>query len=501
MKEQEETSKTKVFLFVLIFFIIYMLIPTSNSSIDAWSFAADVKKGEGLFLSHHLLFNAVGFVWVKFINLFVPIDTLKLLIFLNAVIAVAILYILGLTLRLLGVEGKRTILWVAFIGSSWAMMRYATENETYIFPLFFSLMGSYYFLKSLKDSRLRILLLSGLFAAMACLFHQVMFFWWLSLLIGVVYRRKIKPFVWFALPALIVPISYLLVLVFYNSQPLSFDSFMHFVFNDYYTGAAGISTGLSSFMLLGIGIVRSFFQVHGYIINLSHFSPLFYFGILISLLLLVWAAFKLGQISWNWLKVKEQSVWVNLIAIILQLIFALLSDGNAEFLVMIPLLLVIVMAQLMSNEIRFIRFLTLGMLIWNLSIGLLPLHYLNLDNSNILSSKIIESQNEVNQPLYVLFSRPRIENEVKYHTGEYPQNFVTGIQYEDVNLIKAKINKALEKGVPVFTDCYNRPKTISRETLVLENEYETEFSEYFHQKVDSIESLTGRYYIYSLIKK
>ena len=485
----------------LSFCLLYLLFPISNNSIDAWGFAKYVKNGESLFLSHHLFYNAAGFVWVKLINLFFCIDTLKLLIALNALFAAATLYILGLTLRLLGVEGKRSILWVAFLGSSWAIMRYATENETYIFPLFFSLLGSYYFLKSLKDNRLHVLFLSGLFAATACLFHQIMFFWWLSLLIGVASRRKVKSFVWFVLPAIIVPVSYLLVLAFYNSQPISFESLTRFVFRDYYSGAAGISTGLSSFMLLGIGIVRSFFQVHGYIINLSHFSPLFYIGILLSIILLLCAVFQIRKISWGWINVKEQALWVHLLAIILQLIFALLSDGNAEFLVMIPLLTVIVLAQLISNEIRFVRFLALGMLIWNLSVGLLPLHFYNLDDSNILSAQVIKNQNEAKQPLYVLFSRPRIENEVEYHTGVYPKNLITGIQYDDVNIVKARVNEALENGLPVFTDCYNRPRTISRETLVVQNKYETQFSEYHYQKVDSIESLTGKYYIYSITKK
>ncbi len=496
-----DNSKLKIFILVVIFFSIYMLLPTSNSTIDAWFFAGNVKNGESLFLSHHLFYNAFGFIWVNAIGFFIKIDTLKLLIILNAVFAAATLYMLGLTLRLIGVEGKRAILWVALLGSSWAIMRYATENETYIIPLFFSLLGSYCFIKSLKDNRLHILFLSGLFAATACLFHQVMFFWWLSLLIGVAYRRKVKSFVWFALPALIVPISYVLVVVFYNDQPLSLNSLMRFVFNDYYTGTAGLSTGISSFILLGIGSVRSFFQVHGYIINLSHFSPLFYIGVLLSALLLTFAAFRLRQISWDWVKLKEQAVWVHLLAIILQLFFALLSDGNAEFLVMIPLLAVIVLAQLISNEIRVVQSLALGMLIWNLSVGLLPLHYYNLDDSNILSARVVNGQKEVKQPLYVLFSKPRIENEVEYHTGEYPKNLVTGIQYDDVNNVKQRINEALEKGLLVFTDCYNRPYTISRETLVVENEYENQFSEYYHQKVDSIESLTGRYYFYSVIKK
>ncbi len=132
-------------------------------------------------------------------------------------------------------------------------------------------------------------------------------------------------------------------------------------------------------------------------------------------------------------------VWVHLLAIIMQILFALLSSGNAEFMVMVPLLFVIVLSQLISNEIRFIGLFALGMLIWNLSIGLFPLHFHNLDNSNVLSTQIIKGQKNANQPLFVLFSKPRVENEVEYFTGSYPKNLVTGIQYDDINLVKARI--------------------------------------------------------------
>ena len=496
IKESHKLALVSIF-----FFFIYLLFSTANSSIDAWGYALYIKQGINLFLPHHLLHNSIGFLWVKALGFFINADTLKRLIVLNALFAAATLYLFGLTLLLLGNETKRIIVWVAFAGSSWAIMRYATENETYIIPMFFSLLGSYFFIKYLKNNRLRNIVLSGLFAAAACLFHQVMFFWWLSLLIGVAFRKKVKPFIWFGLPALLVPISYLLVLVFYDGQPLTLNAFLRLVFNDYYSGAAGISTGLGSFVLLGIGVIRSFFQLHGYIANLSHFNYLYFIGASISIILLIGALFEFGQIRWNRVKVKKQAVWVHLLAIVMQMLFALLSSGNTEFMVMIPLLSVIVLSQLISNEIRFIGLFSLGMLLWNFSVGLLPLHFYSLDNSNVLSAQIIRGHKDVIQPLYVLFSRPRIENEVEYYTGRHPQNLVTGIQYDDINAVKARIDETIAKGIPVLTDCYNRPHTISRETLVVSNNYEKLFSDYCHQKVDSIQTLTGWLYLYSVTRK
>lgn len=484
-----------------IFFLLYLVFLTNNSSIDSWGYAAYISQGENLFLSHHLFYNAHGFLWVKLIGLAFSIDTLKLLIVVNALFAAATLYILGKTLQLLRVEAKKVVVWVAFAGGSWAIMRFATENENYIIPIFFSMLGSYFFFRSMKDNRMLMFFYSGLFASIACLFHQVMFFWWLSLLIGIAFNRKSKPIIWYAAPAIIVPLAYILVLVFYYSQPLSLDALMRFVFRDYYSGAAGVSTGLGGFIFFFISLFRTFFQVHGYIANLFHFSLLFYFGGLAAAILLLFSFIKLWKTRWNWVNVKEQVVWVHLLAITLQLLFALLSSGNTEFMVMIPMLLAIVLSQIAENEYRFIGLLATGMLVWNLSFGLIPLRFYELDNTNTLAAKVLAAQKENKPQLYILFNKPRVENEVKYNVGDYPKNIISGIQRDSLCTITSRIDDALAKNIPVLTDCINRPHTISRESLVVSNDYANLFAGYKYQKVDSVQTLTGKYFLYLISRK
>lgn len=495
-----DTNKNKVFFTALFFFFIYLLLPTRNSTIDAWCFAANVKQGESLFLAHHLFYNAIGFIWVKLVGLAVRVDTLKILISLNALFAAATLYILGLTLRFMGVEVRRIILWVAFAGSSWAIMRFATENETYIIPLFFSVLGSYFFVKGLKGHNNRNYIYSGLFAAIACLFHQVMFFWWLSLLIGIASSKKAKPFLAFTLPALLVPISYILVLVFYYNQPLTFEALMHFVFTDYYSGAAGVSTGTNSLMFTVISIIRSFFQVHGYLAFLPKISNLFIVAGVLSVGLIVTGIFFLKRIRWNLRCIKELPTWVHLLAIFLQLVFAFLSSGNAEFMVMIPVLLAIVLSQVAQNETRFLSFIVGGILVWNISFGLIPLNQHVLDSNSVMSERVLESLKNKDKKLFVLFNKPGVENRVDYITGESPRNITTGTQYNSLIEIKQRITHALENDSIVLTDCINRPKTLSRETLVVSMDNENLFGDYSLVKVDSINTLTGKYFLVQVVQ-
>ncbi|NOU18317.1 MAG: hypothetical protein HOO91_12245 [Bacteroidales bacterium] len=493
-------SNTTIIIVTIIFLIIYIVFPTINSSVDAWGYAAYVKLGENLFLSHHLFYNALGFVWVKLIGLAYSFDTLKLLITLNALFAVATLYVFGKTIRLLGVEGKRLIIWVVFIGSSWAIMRFATENETYIIPLFFSMLGSYFFIKSLKKNSTTSFFLSGFFVALACLVHQVMFFWWLSLLIGVAYKKKIKPFVWFALPALLVPLSYILVLVFYNNQSLTLDSLMRFVFRDYYSGAAGVSMGISSLIFSAISMVRSFFQVHGYFAILPRISSLFVLGGVIAIGFLIVGLISLKQTQWNFKRLKDLPIWVHLLAMLFQIVFAFLSSGNAEFMVMIPILFAIVLSQIVKNETRFIGFIATGMLIWNVTLGLIPLNRYSLDSNTIMFKKVLESQVNQEKQLFVLFNRPGVENRVKYFTKEYPKNLITGTQYDSINHVIRRINNALANDSAVYTDCINRPKTLSREALVVSTDNSKLFSGFNLIKIDSAQTLTGEYYINAIAK-
>jgi hypothetical protein len=169
--------------------------------------------------------------------------------------------------------------------------------------------------------------------------------------------------------------------------------------------------------------------------------------------------------------------------------------------VMIPLLLVIVLSQIIQNEVKFISFLASGMLIWNLSFGLIPLRSYDLDNCNALSKKILATEKEQKKQLFVLFNKPRIENEAKYYAGKYPLNIMSGSQYDNIFSVKSRIDGALSNGISVFTDCPYRPHTLSRERLVLKNDFEDLFSGYNYQKVDSAETLSGKYYLVEISRK
>lgn len=493
-------QKYCLYLVLLFFAIIYSLFPTINHSTDAWGFAAYIKQGENLFLSHHLLYNSIGYIWVKGVGLFFDIDPLRLLVVMNTLFTVATLILLGKTLRLIGIEEKRIAVWIAFAGSSWAVSRYATENETYIIPMFFSLTGSFFFLKNIQNNKNINLLLSGLFGSVSCLFHQVMFFWWFSLLIGVIIRRDIKKILQFASPALLVPLVYTAIITLFQNEPFSLFTLLRFIFRDYYSGAAGISIGSGSTLLTVISFIRSFIQVHGYLINLAEFNLLLVIMGAVGFLTIIAGFMRVGLIQWVWGNANKQSVWIHILAFFLQLTFALLSNGNAEFMVMIPVLLVIIFSQIIQNEIRVIAILSAGILLWNLSVGLIPLNKYRLDNSSEIAEIIIRRNTEGCGVLFILFNKPGVENEVKYYTGSYPGRIISGIKKDSADHIRIRIDDALMKGDTIITDCISRPKTLSRERYILSSDYSNLFNGYKLIPVDSSNCLMGRYYLYRVVR-
>lgn len=129
---------------LLFFAAIYILLPCRFSSTDAWYYAACIKYNTELLHPFHLIYNLFGKI-ICFIPENFGIDTLACLKIMNAFFAVMSLYVVMLILQYVKKKKSEIILITALCGASFSLMRYATENETYIVPLFFGLVSSYFF--------------------------------------------------------------------------------------------------------------------------------------------------------------------------------------------------------------------------------------------------------------------------------------------------------------------------------------------------------------------
>lgn len=472
--------------------LIYVLGASGSSSLDAYGYAYGIREGINLLKPHHLLYNPIGLLWVKAFGWMLPLDTLALLKLMNALFATAALLVLWGILVELKVAVKRITWLLLLAGSCWGVLRFATENETYIVPMVFSLLGSLHFIRATRNGKLSSYALSGLFASFATLVHQVMFFWWLALLVGVAYRLKPRHIVAYALPALIVPVAYTIA-IYVEFGSISLQQLINYPFSDYMNGAANITLGGKSLLLMGIGVCRTVVQVHGYMANLLAQSHLWLVvGVAAALLVLSGLVLLLVKLPRLARKV-DVIFWVHLLAAALNVVFATLSDGNAEFMAMLPLLLAILLSY-WDIRTAGIALIAGGVLLWNVAFGVVPLKFLTLDGSRMVVSHIAENGNPCTA--YILHDKPRIENEVNYRGCN---NGAVLIKASEIT--SHAVDTLLHRGYSVFTDIVGRPVTYSRERLVGFGYTTNEVLS--GQQVTPVchsRTITGRYWLYRLIQ-
>lgn len=486
-----------ILILLFFFFFLYISFPTSNSTADAYSYASSVKYRTELFAPHHLLYNAFNYI------LYLPLKLagcqvgalgfMKVLNAFFATLSLLILYMILIHIPAL----KRTHIYILifFAGNSFATLRYATEAETYIIPVFFSLTGSYFYIKYIYlSSRPIYLFFSGVFASIACLFHQEHFFWWFGLLVSLLlYFPNWKSVVFYIFPAFIVPLAYLSVVIEVENQEASISNLLHFIFYEYVSGSLESSIGWKNFFLTGVSLFRTFFQVHGKCIYLLRQFPMLCISVFITIILMINAVFPLRKFY----KISSTSpvFKTHSFILVLQLFFAFYAVGNAEFMVMIPFLICLLLPYFSISYTK-VLFLAVGMFAWNLSFGIVPDSMINYSNDVMVLKKVELEKNH----LFILNNGLTLTHLYHYMYGRYPDNVeikFTG----NIDGRKRSIAKHISEGHSIYTDLGKNTSVMSRSALLERNAYTQFFKSYNMSPVDSIPTFYGYNVIYAITSK
>ena len=487
-------DKVSVFHVILFVAFFYFLLPTNNASLDAYHYAANIKYGEELFSPHHLLYNAFLYLLIYPVKqLFNGVDILLLSNYINSFFSLVNLILFYKILSECKPPKKEKLLYILMVAFSFSLWRYGTENEVYVIPITFSLLGSFYFLKHIKTERLKYIFLSGLFASIACLFHQIHVFWWLGLLIGVLfYLKKRTAIIAYCSTVFILPISYMLVLVFYQHQPLSATNISHFVFHDFYTGSASSEFSWKNLFFILLNSFRTFFQIHPTIFILIKRN--FLFGI--PIVLLIYSSFILintflkktlfiKREHTNNLFVKTHQ-WI----ITFHFLFAFYAVGNIEFMIMLPFLLVI--SFLINYKINYevLSVVALTLFIWNFSYGIYPNTHYNHYNDDVLLEFIIKHPDDV----FVVKNSDML-NKYYYKTGT--DNYKNIILSKDIKSTTA-LQKLFSKKQYIYTDVIDKPSIFNRAAVISINTLEFDFKNYKKEKIVTYQGLYGTSVIYKI---
>ena len=229
--------------------------------------------------------------------------------------------------------------------------------------------ASYLFLKGESSPKISNMVYSGLLSASACLYHQIMF------LVDCPYNWNHKEIksqglqtLLFLAPAVIVPAAYILAMLSMGID-INFTSFFRFIFSDYYTGNASIELNSTILMVGIINLFRTFFQMHGYINYLLAQSWLWWIPLVVAGI--AFAFFSFWFVRYTKPTRLEKFHKIHLLALVLQVGFAFMAGGNAEFLAMVPFLTIITATSLSIKRLATVCF-AISVSVWNISFGVLP---------------------------------------------------------------------------------------------------------------------------------
>ncbi len=482
---------------VLAFTLLYLCLPTTNSTSDAYGYACNTEIG-----GHHALYDLLAAFFFNLLGSKITLATLKIL---NAFFAAGTLLVLGKLLQ--SQKAINPWIWVLFAGSCFGFMRFATENETYIIPIFFSLLGIYFLARYELIPKYSQLFFAYLCLTVAIGFHQIHIFWATAATLAL-WRKKHRIKMEF-----IVPVCFAILFFFINWIGAAYfhKTLGQWWLGDVQEGLVNLKPGLVNFKMTGINFVRSFYQVHGNIYLFIHDFFIAKMAILISLILCISAFYFTFKYKYKKIPKREYSVVQNaiLLAFVLQFGFAWFSEGNAEFMVMLPLLLILYFALNFSVKPLPIVFLAASLLIWNLAIAIIPNHFLNFENTQSLSAKLQSHGNHT----FIGYDKILLENYMDFSEPMGKRNHLREKHNDNIKIVKSPadfqnnpllenyIRNLFKDSTAIYTDCINHPAPMSRKSILNGDLNATFFLQYKTLKVDSFQSYYGRIYIHRVLPK
>jgi hypothetical protein len=204
----------------------------------------------------------------------------------------------------------------------------------------------------------------------------------------------------------------------------------------------------------------------------------------------------------NRINVSRQFCKVHIIIIVLQFIFAILSYGNAEFMVMIPVLIFMLVPFMAINYEKFLFRIMIAMAVWNISYGIIPLHFKSQAPEQFLCDAALSKKNMI-----IIASDDQLLISMLYYKsgninskGIYKSPAINKIKGEDQGILEEVIDSALRNSMEIYTNCLDE-EPVSRSSMLEGNQNRDFFRNYQTTLIKSWKQNTGTKSIYSVEKK
>ena len=463
--------------------LIFILFPSVNNTSDSLSFASSVRDGEELFRHHHLLYNPLVYILTLTFGIS---DTISFMCCMNALFAVGCLFLMR-SMLLSFTDSKITGILIIFLGSCFGFIRFATDAEAYIVPLFFALSGSCTLLLKRK------IFFTSFLLAVACLFHQLYFFWWIGLYVLIFrffFNDRLRYFLFYASAACIVPLVY--IIVFYTTEH-DCNNILEFIFHDYIKyDYVDISFKPVTLILTPISFFRTFVQVHGYFLPLLQKYVWLFIPVSFSVVLFIIACFNLKGFVRKKTDVTDFDnifAQAHLIIFFLQFLFAAFSDGNAEFMYMLPFAGTLYLFINYRIRLKTFFYLTIALFLWNFSLAIYPSHFLQLGSEKSMAKYVSENDTEI----YYLQNKVLVHNIMSYYYSDIKVQLYSMERKDDLDSL-ISVNGS------VITNITGNKTTLSRAAFVFRADKKIE-EKYKIEEKASISYDLGTLNIVKLSKK
>lgn len=460
MKIVYRLKKNYSYVFIILLTVLYLVFLSDNCSSDSYSNAYSSLYAQDMFKPHHLLYCLFGHIVLLLFG-FTAVEPITLLQITNALFAGGCLLVARRMIK--RVNRNETFLSFAILacGTCFGFARFAIDNECYIIPVFFNLLALYYMQVFLVKNTVSRLVKASVSIVAACLFHQIAVLVWICLFVVLIANKNGKYLLVFLSISMIVPLAYWIA-SYGVTGSANVSSLMGFVLHDYLDGTAQMPQLKQVVVLTLASLFRTFFQMHGYVFEIARLNPLAFTIICLVVIGLV----VLGMIRFA--KAKKRSLilfhdrrFVRLLWLVLvfNIAFAAFSNGNAEFMVMIPFVAILIFSYCYTNQ-SVLLYLSCAMLIWNVPFGLYPYAFTRM-HCNERTADLMRLHPEA---VYVLMEKPYVENIYLYKYSDEDMPLMYNAHKYDSVMFKE--HKA--QGREVITDVIGAESPLSRASMVTE---------------------------------
>lgn len=380
--------------FILLIYLIFRIyfIPLGHTG-DGWGYACEILKHD-YFSPHHILYKPFTAIISSPIFSFSP-QSSPVFIFslLNVIWSIISLYLFFLILEIINPSKEKNIWAMVFVAFGFGFIRYSGENETYMLPILFGLLGTYFHFKNGNT------VWTYLFLSIAVLFHQIHFFWLLGFGVSeIIQQKNWKPFL----------ISSLSIVSFYVVYAIHYEiTWYKLPFYDVHQGQVNTSLGIKNIIFTPINLIRTFIQIHGDILVILKIYKVYLFaigGIIIASIFILYSRFvKLIQSvkSVSLKKMKDHLRFSNplILAILFHFLFAFYSEGNAEFMVMLPMLMLIWFSQSTLILNPLLKLFSFFLIVWNSIFFIIPSKQYDFKEIGFITNEIQAISQSKNIPV------------------------------------------------------------------------------------------------------